>query len=57
MVKARNRCGWPAELPPAEIVARVVALNHKLAEEERNGTIRWLRPEYQIPRFAPDKAQ
>ena len=45
--------GWPADLPPSEMVARLVALNHERAEEEKNGTIRWLRPDYQIPRFAP----
>lgn len=52
--------GWGAEwqagaLGPSEIVARLVALNHERAEEERKGTIRWLRPDYQIPRFAPKK--
>lgn len=43
--------GWPADLPPAEIVARLVALNAERANEEKAGKIRWLRPEYQIPRF------
>jgi hypothetical protein len=45
--------GWPADLPPAEIVARLVALNAKRAAEEAAGHIRWLRPDYQRPRFAP----
>jgi hypothetical protein len=27
----------------------LVALNAERAEEERNGLIRWLRPEYQAP--------
>src|SRR5690606_8178562 len=49
--------GWPADLPPSEIVARLVALNHERAAEEKAGTIRWLRPDYQIPRFAPAKAK
>lgn len=31
------------------ILERLVALNAERAEEERNGTIRWLRPEYQAP--------
>ncbi|GCL37842.1 type II restriction enzyme, methylase subunit; N6 adenine-specific DNA methyltransferase protein [Sphaerospermopsis reniformis] len=31
------------------ILARLVALNAERAEEERNGIIRWLRPEYQAP--------
>ena len=44
--------GWPADLPPAEIVARLVALNAERAAEEAEGKVRWLRPEYQIPRFA-----
>ncbi len=45
--------GWPespsASLAPAEIVARLVALNAERAAEEANGMIRWLRPEYQNP--------
>lgn len=44
--------GWPADLAPAEIVARLVALNAERAAEEATGHIRWLRPDYQIPRFA-----
>jgi hypothetical protein len=50
--------GWPAELPPSEIVARLVALNAERAAEERAGHVRWLRPDYQVPRFgdgAPEK--
>ena len=46
---------WAARaLGPSEIVARLVALNRERAAEEAAGTIRWLRPDYQIPRFAPD---
>lgn len=44
--------GWPANLPPSEIVARLVALNAERAAEEREGRVRWLRPDYQAPRFA-----
>jgi hypothetical protein len=33
-----------------EILERLVALNADRAEEERNGLIRWLRPEYQAPK-------
>jgi type I restriction-modification system DNA methylase subunit len=47
--------GWPADLPPSEIVARLVALNAELAAEEKAGHIRWLRPDYQIPRFGTKK--
>ncbi|MBO6768851.1 MAG: class I SAM-dependent DNA methyltransferase [Erythrobacter sp.] len=51
--------GWGDEwraglLGPSEIVARLVALNHERAAEEAEGHIRWLRPDYQIPRYAPD---
>jgi hypothetical protein len=42
--------GWPADLAPAEIVARLVALNAERAAEEAAGTIRWLRPDYQVGR-------
>jgi hypothetical protein len=45
--------GWPADLPDAEIVARVVALNAERVAEEAAGTIRWLRPAFQ----APDEAR
>ena len=48
--------GWGEEwragaLGPSEIVARLVALNHERAAEEAEGKVRWLRPEYQKPRF------
>ena len=43
-------CGWEASLAPAEIVARLVALNAARAAEETAGTIRWLRPDYQAGR-------
>jgi type I restriction-modification system DNA methylase subunit len=48
--------GWGEEwrraaLPPGEIVARLVKLNAERAAEEKAGKIRWLRPDYQIPRF------
>jgi len=39
--------GWPADLADEEILSRLVALNAERAEEEKNGIIRWLRPEYQ----------
>ncbi len=42
--------GWPADMSPAQIVARLVALNHQRAAEERGGHVRWLRPDYQRPR-------
>ncbi|WP_298195948.1 DNA methyltransferase [Novosphingobium sp.] len=42
--------GWPADLPEAEIVARLVALNAERHAGERAGRVRWLRPDYQIAR-------
>ncbi len=45
--------GWPADLAPAEIVARLVALNAARAAEEEAGHVRWLRPDYQAARLAP----
>ena len=41
--------GWPADLTDEEILVRLVALNAERAREETQGTIRWLRPEYQKP--------
>ncbi len=41
--------GWPHDLTDEEILERLVALNHERAEEEKNGLIRWLRPEFQNP--------
>jgi hypothetical protein len=43
--------GWPETLSDEEILEKLVALNHERAAEERHGQVRWLRPEYQIPRF------
>ncbi len=34
-----------------ELLARLVALNRERAEEEQGGAVRWLRPDYQIPRL------
>jgi hypothetical protein len=39
--------GWSADLPDAEIVSRIVALNAERVAEEAAGTVRWLRPEFQ----------
>jgi hypothetical protein len=41
--------GWQPNLSDEEILERLVKLNGDRAEEERNGLIRWLRPEYQAP--------
>jgi hypothetical protein len=46
--------GWPDDLSDEEILKRLVALNQERAEEEKRGIVRWLRPDYQIPRFGSD---
>jgi hypothetical protein len=48
--------GWPADLNDEQILERLVALNAERAKEEATGHVRWLRPEYQIPRFAKGAA-
>lgn len=42
--------GWPTTLTDEEILERVVQLNAERTEEERNGRVRWLRPELQNPK-------
>ena len=41
--------GWPPDLPAADLLARLVALNAARVAEEARGTIRWLRPAFQAP--------
>jgi hypothetical protein len=48
--------GWPAGESTAAILDRLVALHDARIAEERAGEVRWLRPEYQVPRFAKDGA-
>jgi len=47
--------GWPVTLTDDEILANLVALNKARAKEEAKGLVRWLRPDYQIPRFGSVK--
>lgn len=49
--------GWPRDLTAEQVLERLVALNHERAEEERNGLVRWLRPDFQHPSGAPLEAQ
>ena len=44
--------GWPHDLTDEQILEKLVALNAERAAEEAAGHVRWLRPDYQIPRFA-----
>jgi hypothetical protein len=48
--------GWPHDLTDEQILERLVALNAERAKEEAAGQVRWLRPDYQIPRFAKGAA-
>jgi hypothetical protein len=41
--------GWPVDLPEADILLNLVALNKERAVEEARGVVRWLRPAYQAP--------
>ena len=47
--------GWPADLSDSEILSRLVELNTIRAAEEKQGLIRWLRPEYQAPGSASEE--
>ena len=48
--------GWPHDILESELLERLVALNSGRAEEERNGTVRYLRPAYQNPKQAGQSA-
>jgi hypothetical protein len=48
--------GWPWPMETEEILARLVALHDERVEEEKRGVVRWLRPDYQVPRFG-DKVE
>ncbi|MGO4170682.1 class I SAM-dependent DNA methyltransferase [Bosea sp. TAF32] len=43
--------GWPVDLAAEEMLTRLVALNRQRLQEEARGMVRWLRPDYQRPRF------
>jgi hypothetical protein len=43
--------GWPVDLTDEAILERLVALNAERAAEEAQGQVRWLRPEFQVPKF------
>lgn len=44
--------GWAEDLSDDAVLAHLVALNRERAAEEAAGQVRWLRPDYQIARFA-----
>ncbi|KZL19436.1 class I SAM-dependent DNA methyltransferase [Pseudovibrio sp. WM33] len=41
------------EAAEEELLSRLVALNQERATEERQGMVRWLRPDYQVPKLGP----
>lgn len=43
--------GWPRDVSDQQVLERLVALNADRTREEAEGHVRWLRPEYQAPRF------
>jgi hypothetical protein len=48
--------GWPWPLSREDILERLVALHDQRVAEEAAGHVRWLRPDYQIPRLGADLA-
>lgn len=44
--------GWPWPLEEREVLSRLIALHDSRKAEESSGRVRWLRPQYQRPRFA-----
>ncbi|MDW5314397.1 class I SAM-dependent DNA methyltransferase [Rhizobium sp. PL01] len=54
-VAVADAYGWPVDLPEEEVLANLVALNRERAKEEKRGQVRWLRPDYQVPRFGSEK--
>jgi hypothetical protein len=46
--------GWEWPLEKEVILERLVALHDERVAEEKAGKVRWLRPDYQIPRFGKD---
>ncbi len=44
--------GWPTDLPDEEMVTRLVSLNLDRQDEEGEGRVAWLRPEFQLGQAA-----
>ncbi len=42
---------WPADLADDAILDRLMTLNRQRTAEEAGGMVRWLRPDYQVPRL------
>ncbi|WP_349236384.1 hypothetical protein [Bosea sp. Tri-44] len=48
--------GLPADASEEAILESLVTLNRERTREEKRGEVRWLRPDYQRPRFGRDAA-
>lgn len=46
--------GWEWPVTKEVILERLVALHDERVKEEKAGEVRWLRPDYQVPRFGKD---
>lgn len=46
--------GWNVDLAKDDLLERLVALHDLRVDKEKNGLIRWLRPDYQIPLYGGD---
>jgi hypothetical protein len=49
--------GWQVDLPDADLLVNLVALNKERVAEESRGLVRWLRPDYQAPEAAQPVAR
>lgn len=46
--------GWPWPMEEEEILDRLVRLHDERVKEEEQGRVRWLRPEFQVPRYGDE---
>ena len=53
---AAKAYGWEWPLDKETILERLVRLHDERVAEEKAGKVRWLRPDYQIPRFGQNLA-
>lgn len=49
--------GWAWPMSDDDLLASLVALHDERLEEEEAGTIRWIRPSFQQPRYAPEEPE
>jgi hypothetical protein len=49
--------GWPQSLTDDQLLEKLVALNHQRAAEEKQGIIKYLRPDFQNPTGATKQTQ